>query len=46
MDPPKEQDTSIRAIRRLTISVWALVLVLVVNTALQLLTGFLPAMFA
>ena len=46
MDPPKEQDTSIRAIRRLTIAVWALVLVLVVNTALQLLTGFLPVMFA
>jgi hypothetical protein len=46
MDPPKLQDTSIRAIRRLTFAVWALVLVLVVNMSLQLITGFLPVMFA
>jgi len=46
MNPPEEQDASIRAIRRLTFAVWALVVVLVANMSVQLLTGFLPVMFA
>jgi hypothetical protein len=46
MDPTKEDDTSTRAIRRLTFAVWALVLILIVNMSLQLITGFLPVMFA
>jgi hypothetical protein len=46
MDASNEQAASVRALRRLTFAVWALVLVLVVNVVLQLLTGFLPFMYA
>ena len=46
MDPSTEQAASIRALRKLTFAVWALVLVLVANVVLQLLTYFAPSMYA
>ena len=46
MDSSTEQAPSIRVFRRLTIALWACVLVLLLNTALQVFTQFLPFMYA